>query len=473
MTKHIVLKTAIPGPRSQELQRARQAAVPRGPYNITPVFIARGEGALLEDVDGNRFIDFAGGIGVLNTGHAPKNVVRAIQQQAEKYLHSCFHVTMNEPYVRLAETMNRITPGAFPKKTFFANSGAEGVENAVKVARNFTRRQAILCFEDAFHGRTLLAMSLTSKVHPYKDHFGPYAPEIHRMPFSYCYRCPWGKRYPGCNIECATFLEDFFKRYVDPQTVAALIVEPVMGEGGFIMPPQEYYPILVAICRKHGVLVIADEVQTGFGRTGRMWASEHWGIEPDILVASKSIAAGLPLASVTGRAEIMDAPMEGSLGGTFGGNPLACAAALAVIETIEKQDLAGRAAKIGEKVRDRFEALWKRCPSVGNVRGVGAMRAIEFVKDRATKEPARELVNRVVRLCYERGLIVLGAGTYGNVIRTLMPLVITEDQLEEGLEVLEGAIIEAAQALQPAPVETKVPAPIVPRTGGEGITGIV
>jgi len=473
MTKHIVLKTTIPGPRSQELLRARQAAVPRGPYNITPVFIARGEGALLEDVDGNRFIDFAGGIGVLNTGHAPKNVVRAIQQQAEKYLHSCFHVTMNEPYVRLAETMNRITPGAFPKKTFFANSGAEGVENAVKVARNFTRRQAILCFEDAFHGRTLLAMSLTSKVHPYKDHFGPYAPEIHRMPFSYCYRCPWGKRYPGCNIECATFLEDFFKRYVDPQTVAALIVEPVMGEGGFIMPPQEYYPILVAICRKHGVLVIADEVQTGFGRTGRMWASEHWGIEPDILVASKSIAAGLPLASVTGRAEIMDAPMEGSLGGTFGGNPLACAAALAVIETIEKQDLAGRAAKIGEKVRDRFEALWKRCPSVGNVRGVGAMRAIEFVKDRATKEPARELVNRVVRLCYERGLIVLGAGTYGNVIRTLMPLVITEDQLEEGLEVLEGAIIEAAQALQPAPVETKVPAPIVPRTGGEGITGIV
>ncbi|PYT37095.1 MAG: 4-aminobutyrate--2-oxoglutarate transaminase [Acidobacteria bacterium] len=473
MTKHIVLKTAIPGPRSQELQRARQAAVPRGPYNITPVFIARGEGALLEDVDGNRFIDFAGGIGVLNTGHAPKNVVRAIQQQAEKYLHSCFHVTMNEPYVRLAETMNRITPGSFPKKTFFANSGAEGVENAVKVARNFTRRQAILCFEDAFHGRTLLAMSLTSKVHPYKDHFGPYAPEIHRMPFSYCYRCPWGKRYPGCNIECATFLEDFFKRYVDPQTVAALIVEPVMGEGGFIMPPQEYYPILVAICRKHDVLVIADEVQTGFGRTGRMWASEHWGIEPDILVASKSIAAGLPLASVTGRAEIMDAPMEGSLGGTFGGNPLACAAALAVIETIEKQDLAGRAAKIGEKVRDRFEALWKRCPSVGNVRGVGAMRAIEFVKDRATKEPARELVNRVVRLCYERGLIVLGAGTYGNVIRTLMPLVITEDQLEEGLEVLEGAIIEAAQALQPAPVETKVPAPIVPRTGGEGITGIV
>ena len=473
MTKHIVLKTAIPGPRSQELLRARQAAVPRGPYNITPAFIARGEGALLEDVDGNRFIDFAGGIGVLNTGHAPKNVVRAIQQQAEKYLHSCFHVTMNEPYVRLAETMNRITPGSFPKKTFFANSGAEGVENAVKVARNFTRRQAILCFEDAFHGRTLLAMSLTSKVHPYKDHFGPYAPEIHRMPFSYCYRCPWGKRYPGCNIECATFLEDFFKRYVDPQTVAALIVEPVMGEGGFIMPPQEYYPILVAICRKHGVLVIADEVQTGFGRTGRMWASEHWGIEPDILVASKSIAAGLPLASVTGRAEIMDAPMEGSLGGTFGGNPLACAAALAVIETIEKQDLAGRAAKIGEKVRDRFEALWKRCPSVGNVRGVGAMRAIEFVKDRATKEPARELVNRVVRLCYERGLIVLGAGTYGNVIRTLMPLVITEDQLEEGLEVLEGAIIEAAQALQPAPVETKVPAPIVPRTGGEGITGIV
>ncbi|HKB06909.1 MAG TPA: 4-aminobutyrate--2-oxoglutarate transaminase [Candidatus Polarisedimenticolia bacterium] len=473
MTKHIALKTAIPGPNSQALMRARQAAVPRGPYNITPLFIARGEGAMLEDVDGNRFIDFAGGIGVLNTGHAPKNVVKAIQQQAERYLHSCFHVTMNEPYVRLAETMNRITPGSFPKKTFFANSGAEGVENAIKVARNFTRREAVICFEDAFHGRTLLAMSLTSKVHPYKDHFGPYAPEIHRMPFSYCYRCPWGKRYPGCNIECATFLDDFFKRYVDPTSVAALIVEPVLGEGGFIMPPQEYYPNLVNICRKHGVLVIADEVQTGFGRTGKMWACEHWGIEPDILIASKSIAAGLPLASVTGRAEIMDAPMEGSLGGTFGGNPVACAAALAAIETIEKQNLPERAAKIGEKVRDRFEALWKRCSLVGNVRGVGAMRAIEFVKDRATKEPAKDLVNRIVRLCYERGLIVIGAGTYGNVIRTLMPLVITEEQLEEGLDVLEGAIMEAAQSLQPAPVETKAPSRVAPRPGGEGVTGLV
>ncbi len=470
MKKSIVLKTAIPGPRSQELGRARQAAVPRGPYNITPVFIARGEGALLEDVDGNRFIDFAGGIGVLNTGHAPKDVVRAIQQQAEKFVHSCFHVTMNEPYVRLAETMNRITPGSFPKKTFFANSGAEAVENAVKVARNFTRKSGVLCFEDAFHGRTLLAMSLTSKVHPYKDHFGPYAPEVHRLPFSYCYRCPWGKRYPGCNIECATFLEDFFKRYVDPTTVAALVVEPILGEGGFVMPPQEYYPILVSLCRKHGILVIADEVQTGFGRTGRMFACEHWGIEPDILVTSKSIAAGLPLAAVTGRAEIMDAPEEGSLGGTFGGNPVACAAALAAIDLIEKQGLVEKAARMGEKVRERFEGLWKKCSCIGIVRGAGAMRAIEFVKDRATKEPAKELVNRIVRLCYERGLIVIGAGTYGNVIRTLMPLVITEDQLEEGLDVLEGAIVEATQALQPAPVESRPPSPIAPRPSGEGVS---
>ena len=470
MTKHIVLKTAIPGPRSQELMKARQAAVPRGPYNITPLFIARGEGAVLEDVDGNRYLDFAGGIGVLNTGHAPKSVVRAIQQQAEKYIHSCFHVTMNEPYIRLAEVMNRITPGSFQKKTFFANSGAEAVENAVKVARNFTRRPAIVCFEDAFHGRTLLAMSLTSKVHPYKDHFGPYAPEVHRLPFSYCYRCPWGKRYPGCNIECATFLEDFFKRYVDPTTVAALVVEPILGEGGFVMPPQEYYPILVNLCRKHGILVIADEVQTGFGRSGRMFACEHWGIEPDILVTSKSIAAGLPLAAVTGRAEIMDAPEEGSLGGTFGGNPVACAAALAAIDLIEKQNLVEKAARMGEKVRERFEGLWKKCSSIGNVRGAGAMRAIEFVKDRATKEPAKEMVNRIVRLCYERGLIVIGAGTYGNVIRTLMPLVITEDQLEEGLDVLEGAILEAAQALQPAPIENRPPSPIAPRPSGEGVS---
>jgi len=293
------------------------------------------------------------------------------------------------------------------------------------------------------------------------------------MPFSYCYRCPWGKRYPGCNIECGTFIEDFFKRYVDPSTVAALIVEPVLGEGGFIMPPQEYYPILVNTCRKNGILVIADEVQTGFGRSGRMFACEHWGIEPDILVTSKSIASGLPLAAITGRAEIMDAPGEGSLGGTFGGNPVACAAALASIEIIEKQGLVEKATAIGEKVRDRFEGLWKKCPFVGNTRGAGAMRAIEFVKDRTTKEPAKELVSKIARLCYERGLIVLHAGTYGNVIRTLMPLVITEDQLEEGLDILEGAILEVSQALQPAPVETKTPAPLAPRPGGEGITGVV
>jgi 4-aminobutyrate aminotransferase/(S)-3-amino-2-methylpropionate transaminase len=472
MKKSIVLKTAIPGPRSMELMKARQAAVPRGPLNITPVFIAKGDGAMIEDVDGNRFIDFAGGIGVLNVGHAPKEVVKAIQQQAEKYIHSCFHVTASEPYVRLAEVMNRITPGSFAKKTLFANTGAEAVENAVKVARNATRRSGIVCVEDGFHGRTLLTMSLTSKVRPYKEHFGPFAPEIHRMPFAYCYRCPWGKRYPGCNIECGTFLEDFFKRYVDPETVAAVIVEPILGEGGFIMPPQEYYPILQNICRKHNILLIADEIQTGFGRTGRMFACEHWKLEPDIIVSSKSMGAGMPISAVTGRAEIMDAPGEGSLGGTFGGNPIACAAALAAIDIIEKQNLLERAVKIGDVVRERFESLWKKCNVVGNVRGAGAMRAIEFVKDRTTKEPAKEVVSKVVRLCYERGLIALSAGTYGNVLRTLMPLVITDDQLEEGLDVLEGAVLEAAAALQPAPVETRAPSPIAPMPGG-AVSGTV
>jgi 4-aminobutyrate aminotransferase/(S)-3-amino-2-methylpropionate transaminase len=374
--------------------------------------------------------------------------------------------------VRLAETLNRITPGKHAKKTFLVNTGAEAVENAIKVARNSTKRPGILCFEDAFHGRTLLAMTLTSKVHPYKDHFGPYAAEIHRMPYAYCYRCPWGKKYPGCNIECGTFAEDFFKRYVDPATVAAVIVEPILGEGGFIMPPQEYYPILASICRKHGILVIADEVQTGFGRSGKLFACEHWGLEPDIIITSKSIAAGLPLAAVTGRAEIMDAPMEGALGGTFGGNPVACAAALASIEIVEKRNLAERAAKIGEKVRDRLEDLWKKCPFVGNVRGAGAMRAVEFVKDRATKEPAKDLVGKITRLCWERGLIVLHAGTYGNVIRTLMPLVITDEQLDEGLDVFEAAVLEAAQSVQPAPVETRIPPPISPPTGGS-ISGVV
>ena len=456
MRRHIALKTTVPGPRSQELFAVRQSAVPRGVYNITPIVIARGDGAMVEDVDGNKFIDFAGGIGVLNVGHTPGAVVKAVQQQAEKSLHSCFHVMMNEPYLRLAEAMNRITPGSFAKKTFFVNSGAEAVENAVKVARNATRRSGVICFEDAFHGRTLLAMTMTSKVHPYKDHFGPYASDVHRMPYSYCYRCPWGKKYPGCNTECGHFLEDFFKRYVEPETVAAIVVEPVLGEGGFVTPPPEYYPILAKTCRQHGILLIADEVQTGFGRTGRMWASDHYGLEPDILVASKSIAAGLPLGSVTGRAEIMDAPMDGSLGGTFGGNPVACAAALAVIELFEKHNLPEKAKKIGERVRAAFEGLWKKCPSVGNVRGVGAMQALEFVRDRNTKEPAKELVQRIVQLCYERGLLVLGAGTYGNVLRTLMPLVITEEQLEEGLDVLEGAILEAAQAMPPSPVEAEV-----------------
>ena len=456
MRRHIALKTTVPGPRSQELFAVRQSAVPRGVYNITPIVMARGDGAMVEDVDGNKFIDFAGGIGVLNVGHTPGAVVKAVQQQAEKSLHSCFHVMMNEPYLRLAEAMNRITPGSFAKKTFFVNSGAEAVENAVKVARNATRRSGVICFEDAFHGRTLLAMTMTSKVHPYKDHFGPYASDVHRMPYSYCYRCPWGKKYPGCNTECGHFLEDFFKRYVEPETVAAIVVEPVLGEGGFVTPPPEYYPILAKTCRQHGILLIADEVQTGFGRTGRMWASDHYGLEPDILVASKSIAAGLPLGSVTGRAEIMDAPMDGSLGGTFGGNPVACAAALAVIELFEKHNLPEKAKKIGERVRAAFEGLWKKCPSVGNVRGVGAMQALEFVRDRNTKEPAKELVQRIVQLCYERGLLVLGAGTYGNVLRTLMPLVITEEQLEEGLDVLEGAILEAAQAMPPSPVEAEV-----------------
>jgi len=452
MKKHIALKTPIPGPKSLQAFETRRAAVPRGAYNITPIAIAKGEGAILEDVDGNRFIDFAGGIGVLNAGHAPAPVVKAVQQQAEKYLHSCFHITINEPYLRLAEAMNRITPGAFPKKTLLVNTGAEAVENAVKIARGATRRPGIICFEDAFHGRTNMALALTSKVHPYKEHFGPFAPEVHRMPYAYCYRCPWGKKYPGCNMECAHFLTDFFKRYVEPDTVAAILVEPILGEGGFVTPPPEYYPILTRLARERGILIIADEIQTGFGRTGTMWACEHYGLEPDILVSSKSIASGLPIAAVTGRAEIMDAPMEGSLGGTFGGNPVAAAAALATLELFEKHDLPARARRIGDRIRARFDDLWKRCPAVGNVRGLGAMMAIEFVKDRATKEPAKEMVQALVRLCYERGLITIPAGTYGNVFRALMPLVITDEQLDEGLDVLEAAILEASQSITAAAV---------------------
>jgi len=436
----IQLRTSIPGPRSRQLMQRRLAAVPRAAYHFTPIFVARAEGAILEDVDGNRLIDFAGGIGCLNVGHRAPAVVSALLRQVDRFLHTSFNVTPYEGYVRLAERLNALAPGDFPKKTLLVNSGAEAVENAVKIARCYTRRPAIICFEDAFHGRTLLTLSLTSKTHPYKSGFEPFVSDVYRIPYAYCYRCAYSLHYPSCGLFCAHRLEDVFKRVVAAESVAAVLAEPVLGEGGFVAPPPEFFEVLQEICRRYAILFIADEVQTGFGRTGAFFACERYAIAPDLLVTSKSLGGGLPLAAVIGRAEIMDAPAVGGLGGTFGGNPLACEAALAVLETFEREKLLARANCLGESFTARAQAWQRRWPLVGDVRGLGAMQAIELVRSPASREPAEEETKEIVRYCYEHGLVVLSAGSYENVIRVLMPLVITEEQFNEGLDVLEAAL---------------------------------
>ncbi len=428
--------------KTEDLLRAREESVPRGPFHVTPFFAAEAKGAVIKDVEGREFIDFAGGIGVMNVGHCAEGVVEAIKDQAERFTHTCFHVVMYEPYVELARKMNQITPGRFSKKTMFVNSGAEAVENAVKVARYATGRSALIAFEDAFHGRTLLAMTLTSKVKPYKYGFGPYAPEIYRIPYGYCYRCAFGLEYPSCEIHCADYLKEVFYTHISAENVAAVMTEPVLGEGGFVVPPEGWHRKIKQICEANGILYIDDEVQAGFGRTGKMFAIEHFGVEPDIILTAKSLAGGLPLAGVTGKAEIMDAPHVGGLGGTYGGNPLACRAALAVIETFERENLLDRAEAIGRKVMDRFRKMQEEHEIIGDVRGVGAMVAMELVKDRATKEPAKDETGLLVKKCYEKGLITISAGTYGNVMRILMPLVITDSQLEKGLAILDESLGE-------------------------------
>jgi 4-aminobutyrate aminotransferase/(S)-3-amino-2-methylpropionate transaminase len=336
--------------------------------------------------------------------------------------------------------MNQVTPGDFPKKTLFVNTGAEAVENAVKIARAHTARPGIIVFEDAFHGRTMMALAMTSKTHPYKAGFAPFPGDVYRIPYAYCYRCSYSMKYPECDIHCARHLEDTFKRVVAAGDVAAVIAEPVLGEGGFVVPPLEFFPVLIEICRKHGVLFIADEVQSGFGRTGKLFASEHYGIEPDILVSAKSIGGGLPLAAITGRAEIMDAPGPGGLGGTFAGNPVSCAAALAVLDLFEKENLLDRANELGWQFQQRAKGWQKRWPIVGDVRGLGGMQAVELVKSRESREPAAEETKQITQYCYEHGLITITAGTYSNVVRVLVPLVVTSEQMDEAMDVLESAL---------------------------------
>jgi 4-aminobutyrate aminotransferase / (S)-3-amino-2-methylpropionate transaminase / 5-aminovalerate transaminase len=457
----IQLRTEIPGPRSRALMKRREAAIPRGPSHATPVFMARAEGATLEDVDGNRFLDFAGGIGCLNIGHRSPRVMSAIREQLEHYLHLCFAVTPYEPYIALAEKLNALAPGKFAKKTILLNTGAEAIENAVKIARAYTKRPAVICFEDAFHGRTLLTMTLTSKPHPYKAGFEPFASDVYRIPYAYPYRSE-----PGATAETfAHHLEDAFKRMVAPESVAAIIAEPVLGEGGFVVPPRDYFKLLQQMCRKHGILFIADEVQSGMARTGKWFAIEHYGAEPDLIACAKSLGGGTPIAAVIGRAEIMDAPGPGSLGGTFCGHPISVAAALAVIETIEKDGLLVRSTTIGRRFEERARNWQKRWPLVGDVRGLGGMCAIELVRSPQTREPgappsvfeggsssgskwpepADAETKEVSKYCYEHGLICLTAGTFNNVIRVLVPLVVTDAQFDEGLAVLEAALASVAE----------------------------
>ncbi len=368
-----------------------------------------------------------------------------MREQLDRFMHTCVQVTPYEGYIRLAERMNDVTPGKFPKKTLFVNSGAEAIENVVKIARAYTKRPAIIAFEDAFHGRTMMTLALTSKTHPYKAGFAPFPGDVYRIPFAYCYRCSYSLKYPSCDLYCARHLEDTFKRVVANEEVAAVIAEPVLGEGGFIAPPPDYFKVLVDLCHKYGVLFIADEVQSGFGRTGAMFASERYGIEPDILVTAKSLGGGLPLAAVTGRAEIMDAPAPGGLGGTFAGNPLSCAAALAVLDLFEHEDLLTRANELGDQFQRRARDWQRRWPLVGDVRGLGGMQAIELVQSQETKAPAAEETKQITQYCYEHGLITITAGTYSNVIRVLVPLVATKEQIDEGLDVLESALAKACE----------------------------
>ena len=437
-SRHVA--AGVPGPLSQELSERRDSAVPRAVFNTIPIFVSEGDGAGVTDVDGNRFIDLAGGLGVLNVGRGNPRVLEAVHAQMDAFLHECFHVSMYEGYVELAEALNRITPGDHAKKTMLANSGAEAVENAVKIARYATGRDGVVGFTNGFHGRTLMGMTLTAKEMPYKHGFGPFAPEIHRVPFPYCYRCPFGLEHPSCGIACADYAADAIDSQIGADNVACVVIEPVQGEGGFVVAPDDFMPALRAICSDRDILLVDDEVQTGMGRTGRMFAAEHYGLVPDIVTTAKSLGAGFPISGVTGLADVMEAPHVGGLGGTYGGNPVACAAALAVIGELTETDLLERAEKQGRLIRERLDPLEDSFGIVGEVRGLGPMVGIELVVDERTKEPNKLAAAAVLKRCHTNGVLILKAGTYDNVVRLLAPLVISEDDLHEALDVLVEAI---------------------------------
>jgi 4-aminobutyrate aminotransferase/(S)-3-amino-2-methylpropionate transaminase len=435
-TKTIELRTAVPGPRSQAILERKERVIANAKAITLPIVAQEALGATITDVDGNTFIDFTGGVGCLNVGHSHPRVVEAASEQLARFAHTDFTVVPYEPYVELAERLLERAPFTVPAKAAFFNAGTEAVENAVKFARLATRRPALIAFEGAFHGRTLLSMTLTSRPHPYKAGMGPLAPEVYRAPFPSDYRGP--------DTETALAeLKHMFATHVAPEQVAAIVVEPVQGEGGFLVAPPEFLRGLRALCDEHGICLIVDEVQTGFARTGTLFAIEHSGVEPDLITLAKSIAGGLPLSGVLGKAEILDAAHEGAVGGTFVGNPVAQAAALAVLDVIDDEGLCERATQLGETMRARMLDWQGRFPAIGDVRGIGAMLAIELVSDRATKAPAPGLAQAVIDAAMRRGLLLLKAGVHGNAIRVLSPLVLTDAQLDEALGVWEDALQEA------------------------------
>ena len=428
-------------PNAKEWLERREEAVPRAAFNTAPIFVASGEGARLTDLDGHEFIDLAGGLGVLNVGRANARVLAAVHEQIDRFMHECWHVAMYPGYVELAERLNEITPGNDAKKTLLANSGAEAVENAVKIARYATDRDAVVCFTNAFHGRTLLGMTLTAKEMPYKRGFGPFAAEVYRAPFPYPFRCPTGRSAEQCcDLSCLEQTVELIDSQLGFENVACVVVEPVQGEGGFVVAPDNYLPALRAVCSERGILLIDDEIQTGMGRTGKLFAAEHYEVVPDLVTTAKSLGAGLPISAVTGPADVMEAPHVGGLGGTFGGNPVACASALAVIDELTETDLLARAEQQGRLIRNRLDPLQENLRLVGEVRGLGPMVGLELVRDEQSKEPAKLETAAIVKRCHERGVLVLKCGTYDNVVRLLAPLVIPEAELESGLEVVIEAL---------------------------------
>jgi len=438
----VTIKRTVPGAKSEALLDEKKRYVSDAIGVHLPAAIVSASGAVLTDADGNTFIDLAGGVGCLNVGHSHPRVVQAIIEQAKRFTHTDFSVAPYESYVRLCRRLCEIAPGGRPKKAALFNSGSEAVENAVKIARAVTGRPAVIAFQGAFHGRTYMSLSLTSKVEPYKKNFGPFMPEVYRVPFPYPYRSP----EPDATRWVMAHLDELFMSHVQADRVAAIVAEPILGEGGFVVPPPDFFPRLRALADRHKILLVVDEIQTGIGRTGRMWAIEHAGIEPDLMTVAKSIAAGLPISAVVGLREIMDALPEGAIGGTYVGNPVACEAALAVLDVMHDEHLVARAAVLGERILARFRAIQQRSPLVGEVRGVGAMMAMELVKDRATKVPAMAETNEVIRRAMQQGVLLLRAGLYNNVVRVLMPLVITDEQLDKALDVLETSVMEVSRS---------------------------